>query len=136
MTQAEFYRYVEETFDSYCKTVIKHTAINIFRQLARQAEKEVSLSDLAPYSTEDTYQTYTREYNVMGHTVKIHDYTIGEALQYIQPRLRDVILLRYYLDYSDTEIAKMLRISNTTVKNRMNAALRKMKQQIENMKDI
>lgn len=138
MTKAEFQKYQEQTFDSFCKKVIRNTAISIYREMTARAEREVSLSDLsdsdmASLCTVDTYHTYSKEYTVLGHIIKIYNPQIGEALQFIQPKLRDIILLSYFFDYSNTEIANLLRISYSTVINRRNAALNKLKQQIENM---
>lgn len=138
MTKAEFQKYQEQTFDSFCKKVIRNTAISIYREITACAEREISLSDLsdsdmASLCTVDTYHTYTKAYTVLGHTIKIHDPQIGEALQFVQPKLRDIILLSYFLDYSNVEIAKLLKISISTVTSRRNAALNKLKQQIENM---
>ena len=33
-------------FDAYCKKVLRNATRDIFKQLARQAEREISLSDL------------------------------------------------------------------------------------------
>lgn len=138
MTKAEFQKSQEQTFDSFCKKVIRNAAISIYREMTARAEREVSLSDLsesemASLCTVDTYHTYTKEYTVLGHAIKIHDPQIGEALQFIQPKQRDIILLSYFLDYSNVEIAKLLKISISTVTSRRNTALNKLKLQIENM---
>lgn len=138
MTKAEFQKYQEQTFDSFCKKMIRNTAISIYREMTARAEREVSLSDLsdsdmASLCTVDTYDAYTKEYSVLGHIIKIHNPQIGEALQFIQPKLRDIILLSYFLDYTNLEIASLLEISYSTVINRRDTALNKLKQQIENM---
>lgn len=138
VTTEEFQKYQEQTFDSFCKKVIRNEAISIFREIKARAEREVPISELsemeaASLCTVDTYHTYTKEYIVLGHIVKVHDPTIGEVLQYIQPQLRNIILLSFYLNYSDIQIAKLLNISSSTVSHRKKAALRKLKGQIENM---
>lgn len=40
------YRHKQHTFDVFCKRTIKHKAANAFRQIHRQQDRFVSLSDL------------------------------------------------------------------------------------------
>lgn len=140
MTLDQFHTYMEQTFDSFCKKVIRNAAIDIHREISRQRERELSLSDLSESELEslsvtDTYNIYSMHYDVLGETVTIRDPDLGEALQYIQPQLRNIVLMRYFLDMSNTEIANKLNISNSTVAYRMDAALKQLREQIGSMND-
>lgn len=140
MTLEQFHTYIEQSFDSFCKKVIRNAAIDIHREISRQREREKSFSDLSESEIEslsvtDTYNIYTKEYDVLGDTVIVRDADIGEALQYIQPQLRNIILMSYYLDMSNTEIANKLNINNSTVAYRMDVALKQLREQIESMTD-
>ena len=95
----------------------------------------MSESEIESLSVTDTYNIYTKEYDVLGDTVIVRDADIGEALQYIQPQLRNIILMSYYLDMSNTEIANKLNISNSTVAYRMDTALKQLREQIVSMND-
>lgn len=140
MTLEQFHTYIEQSFDSFCKKVIRNAAIDIRREISRQREKEKSFSDLSESELEslsvtDTYNIYSKEYNVFGETVTIRDPDLGEALQYIQPQLRNIFLMRYFLDMSNTEIASKLNISSSTVAYRMDMALKQLREQIKSMND-
>lgn len=138
MTLDQFQRYQEQTFDAFCKAVIRNEAINAHRKIAAQADKEVSLTslsttDFSSLRYEDSYCPYCKTYYVKGTPVHIYDEPLGEALQYLVPQRRDIILLCFFLDYSDTEIARLLQITNPTVKNRRIAALKRLKELMEAM---
>lgn len=45
--------------------------------------------------TEDTYSIYSRTYKVKGITIKVTDERIGEAVQFIMPNQRAVLLLSF-----------------------------------------
>jgi RNA polymerase sigma factor (sigma-70 family) len=51
------------------------------------------------------------------------DHTL-DAVRKLRPERRDVVLLRYYLDLSEAEIARTLQIPPGTVKSRLHRALR------------
>lgn len=140
MTLKQFHTYIEQSFDSFCKKVIRNAAIDIHCEISRQREREKSFSDLSESELEslsvtDTYNIYSKEYNVFGETVFIRDPDLGEALQYILPQLRNIVLMRYFLDMSNTEIANKLNISNSTVTYRIDAALKQLREQIGSMND-
>ncbi len=56
MTQAEFQRYQEQTFDSYVKRLIRNEGRNAKKELSRRGEREVTpYHDLPAMSHEDRY---------------------------------------------------------------------------------
>lgn len=136
MTLEQFHDYQEKSFDAFCKAVIRHEAINVHNRIAAQAEKEIPLSALSPSELsalqyEDTYHPYQKTYYVQGRPIHVYDQLLAEVLQYLSPQFRDVILLYYFLDYNDTDIARLLRISSPTVNNRRTVALKKLKKLLE-----
>ena len=141
MTREQFYTYMEQTFDSFTKTVIKTKRIDIFREYSRQAEREVSLSDMTSAeigrraNVTDTYRLYRRAYTVRNYVIHVYDPEIGELLQKLTPQRRDVILLYYFLDLNDVEVGQVLHIDNTTAKYRRLAALKRLKKMMEEQDD-
>lgn len=136
MTTEQFYTYQEQSFDAFCKAVVRNESINAHNEIAARAEREIQLSalsdgELAALCTEDIYRPYSRTYYVKGNAVKIYDQSLGEVLQFLPPNRRDVILLCYFLDYNDAEIARLLHISGPTVNNRRTAGLRRLKKLLE-----
>jgi len=65
----------------------------------------------------------------------VRDEVMGECLQYIPPDKRSVLLLSYFGECSDTEIARILGISNATVFYRKKDALRRLRKLMEAMEN-
>lgn len=138
MTLEQFQRYQEETFDSFCKAIIRNESANAHNEIAARAEKEISFSslsdsDLQSFNTVDVYHPYCKKYHVRGNVVCVYDPTLGEILQHISPQRREIILLCYFLGFSDSEIGRLLHIDHRTVDYRRNAALRRLRELLEEM---
>ena len=139
MTREQFYTYLEQSLDSFIKTVARNKSIDILREYARQADRETPLSDLSPAeiakraSVTDSYRLYSRPYQVRNYVVQVSDPVVGEALQYLTPQRREVILLYYFLELTDAEIGRLLHIDNTTAKYRRSSALKQLKKLVEDM---
>ena len=133
MTHAQYNEYLERSFDAFCRTVIRNEAINAHKRITARAQKEIPLSalshsELSNLYYEDSYHPYCKTYYVQDTPVRIYDPSLGEVLQYLTPQRREIILMTYFLDYSDTDIARLLRVSSPTIHNRKRAALEKLKE--------
>lgn len=128
MTIQEFELYQEQTFDSFCKETIRNEGVDAHRELERRAKHEVQLSTFLPdkFTTEDTYYPYRKVYSVLNYHITVKDRELGDALQFIIPQYRNILLLYYFLEYNDMEISRLLGISNDAVRIRRKAALRQL----------
>lgn len=136
MTLEEFHSYQEQTFDSFCKSVIRNESIDAFRELAYRREHEVefsalSASELAALHSKTDFNTYRKNYRVLGYVIEVCDPALGENLQFMPAQFRDIILLSYFLDYTDFEIGNLLHVNKSTVRYRRVAALRRLKKMLE-----
>ena len=95
----------------------------------------LQMDSLELEGTEDTYVTYAREYRVKGIAVTVKDERLGEALQFILPNQRAVLLLSYFKDYCDMDIARLLKISHKTVAYRKAMAMNRLRMLLEGTKD-
>ena len=141
MTEQEFRTYQEQSFDAFCKAVIRNESINAHKQLAARAEKEIQLTALSPSEignlySEDVYKTFQKTFYVRDIPIIVYDQLLAESLQYLTPQRRDVILLFYYLDYSEAEISRLLQIAKPTVTDRRLSALRKLRKLLEGMENV
>lgn len=128
--------YNELTFESYCKTSIDHAILKGRIEQTRRAALEVPLSTL---TDADLYRLYARSqdlpisvseqvtFAVRGISIPVHDLQLGKALSFLTPKLRDVVLLHYFMDMSDPQIANLLHISKSAVQRRRTAALERLK---------
>ena len=100
MYDSKFIRYQENRFDSFCRTVIQNSSFDNLRSRKKREDRFSSLDEIQSAAMEldnkeDTYITYSREYRVKGIVVTITDERIGEAVQYIMPNQRAVLLLSF-----------------------------------------
>ncbi len=109
MTLQQYYVYLEQTFDSFCKTVIHNKYLDILDEYAQKIRREQSIDtmsdrDLSAFYVEDQYRPYCKVFTVKGIDIKVYDHTLAELLQYIPQDRRAVILLCFFLDLNDIEI--------------------------------
>ena len=70
----------------------------------------------------DDYDTDYTIFNVCGSDIRICDDELAEALKHLSERNRENLLMYYFLEMSDTEIAKRQNISRSGVfQNRHNS---------------
>ena len=138
MTEQQFHTYQEQTFDAYCKRVIKNAAIDARREIRRKAQHEIvfsamTASDLAQLVFEDHYVPTPTVFQVRGYTLVVLDDQLGQALGCLVPAQREVVLLHHFHDKSMEQIAEMLNVAATTVRYRYKEALENLKQIIQVM---
>lgn len=138
MTLDEFYAYQEQTFDSYIATVIRNEAKDAKKEIAKRAEREIALSqlmedELAQIAKTDHYDLESMTFFVGGDTVTIHDLLLGQAIASLPPQRREVILMSYFLNKNDPQIAKALHLGEDAVFFRRNSALRRLRKILEEL---
>ncbi len=136
MTLQQYYVYLEQTFDSFCKTVIRNKFLDILDEYAQKVKYEQSIDimsdrELSAFYVEDQYRPFYKAFTVKGIDIKVYDHTLAELLQYIPQDRRAVILLCFFLDLNDIEIGQILHIKSNTVKYRRNAALKRLRELLE-----
>lgn len=116
----------EITFEAYCKTTIDRAILKGRKEKSKRASWELSLSDLtdallhglcADHPVEDAVQRSMQRpfvFQVRDVEIVVHDPDLGQALSFVPPQKRDVLLLYYFADMSDAEIARKLGMSKST----------------------
>ena len=138
MTQVEFWQYQEQTFDSYAKRLIQNEGRNARKELARRAEREVSLSalpydDLPAVSQEDRYLLEKLSVHSRTGEIEVLDRLLGQAIMSLAPKWRDVIVMYYFLDMSDEKIGGILQLTTGAIRHRRQVALERLKAMLEDM---
>lgn len=126
----------QKLFDSYCKRILKNEAIDCFREIRKHRQKEIFFSELSEKEwkqlyMEDEYDLDTCNFQVLGYDVEVKDALIAEALKLLSEKKREVVLLAYYLDMSDTEIAKLLNLRQSTIHYHRTSSLKSLKEFLE-----
>lgn len=126
----------QRVFDCYCKKILKNEAINIQKHNQYLNSKQVSLSNLTPEQQNELciYDEYSTDYwnfKVLEYDIAVRDELLAEALQQLPDKKRDIVLLSYFLDYSDVEIAELLNVVRRTVNDQRHKALKDLKKEME-----
>ena len=137
MNQIELGEYHEYSFDAFCKKAIRNFAVDAkriyWKKTTVTSDEDLLASYVKSLMTEDSYNLnkYEKIYYVNGVKVVVTNETVGEALKFIMPNKRAVLLLSFFMDYRDSEIARTLRITNSTVAYRKKQALKQLKVLLE-----
>jgi RNA polymerase sigma factor (sigma-70 family) len=127
-------------FNGFCKRTLKHEAINAHKQTKRHQLREVTFSDLAPHDENQLYtlDTYfeneaSEAFNVGGK--KITPKLLADALQTLPEDKRNAVLLYYFMNMSDVEIAEQSGVPRSTVQYRRTSSFELLKRYLEEHAD-
>ncbi len=126
----------QQTFEYFCKQILKNERNDYHRELNQQGEREVLFCELPPHTVErfamwDKYFQDTYLFEIMGFEVAVADEQLAEALKTLPQDKLEIILLSYFLEMSDPKIAERLNLIRRTVSHRRVSALRTLKKIME-----
>ena len=133
-------RFNEITFEAYCKAAIDKGVLKERRRKALRAEKEVPFSTLADIDkqavpAEDEVIDHLDHGEIFfvidGQVIMIRSLRIGQAISFLLPQEREIIVLFYFAGKKDVEIAKRFHVDRTTINRRRRAAEQKLRELLE-----
>lgn len=135
-SDSTFAEHIQYQFDCICRKVMIRASIKCKKELARRREKETLFSDLSQAELEqlytlDTYNTDIAYFTVKGFDIEVKDILLAEALDVLSERKREILLLSYYTDLTDEDIAKQMEIARSTITRNRKAGLYEMKKHME-----
>ena len=115
MNSEQYQEHIERTFNAFCKIVLYHSALGVYKKIRRKQQFEVSLDhlrdfDFEPVATTDEYfvkYDVPTTFTIRGKTVIVENEQLAAALLRLPEKRREVLFLRYYLGYNDEKIGKM-----------------------------
>ncbi len=121
--------YKRHAYDSYIKKVLRNELCVIIRENKKRRGNEVLFSDLpdimiAEWGGFDDYPWEHSSFYVDGHTILVRNDRLAEALERLPKKECDILLMHYYLNMSDQEIAVRLKMPRRTVTNRRHITCR------------
>ena len=129
MMNSEQYReHIERTFNAFCKIVLYHAALGIYKKIRRKQQFEVTDEYFVKYDMPTTF-------TVRGETVIVESEQLAAALLRLPEKRREVLFLRYYLGYSDTEIGRLFGVCRSTIFRRRKRSLRFIRKELEALED-
>lgn len=121
--------------------MLKREAMNAHRDIRRQQQYKVSFSDLTSQEenelfTVDQYfaNDTSEQYFIIGRK-EINAKLLDDALHSLSKEKREAVLLYYFFDMSEREIAKLRNISRTTVQYRRISSIEQLKHYLEERVD-
>ena len=127
---------VRHEFYSYCKKVPRGEASDYDDHLSWRSKYETTLSGLSEkqmgaLSVPDEYSCEQFCFQVQGYSILIRSETLANALARLSNENRDIVLLSYFLDMTDQEIADKLDMVRRTVNYRHTESLKKLRKEME-----
>jgi len=128
--------HIEHTFDCLCKKVLREQAIDIHRQINRIGKNEITFSEMSAYelaalAVVDEYFKDAHVFDVFGENVGVSDCDLADALKTLPAEKRDIVLMSYFFDMNDREIAEQLKMARRTVAYKRTSTLIELKKLME-----
>ena len=120
---------ISKQFCKFCVRVLKHEAVNIEAEFARQRKREKSLDELTndeiiSLSVYDEYFVDEHIFKVLDKEIVVNDAALADVISKLPQAKRDVILLSFFAGMTDKEIGRELgAIQQTISKRRLSSLL-------------
>ena len=127
MKTSSFKQAIEAQFDCLSKKVIKRAVKKGYRDMKRREKHECLFSDIPDYeqSRFGELDKYESDYTV---------FNLSEALKTLTEKKRNIILLSYFMDMSDSEISEFIKIPRSNVQYHRTKTLEAMRKIMEERK--
>lgn len=127
---------VEHQFDTLIKKVLTGEAKNIKSALSEYRIHELLFSELSAeltdsFGTCDEHLCECFYFKIDEFDIAIKNELLAEVVIHLSERKRNIILMSYFLDMSDQEIARRLDLVRSTVTYHRESALVKLKKYME-----
>lgn len=123
-------------FNGFCKKALRCEASNAYRDMKHRQIREVTFSDLTPEEearlyAEDTYsfEEADKYFSVAGKTFTAKQ--LADALHTLPEEKRNAVLLYYFFDMTDAQIARHLNVPRSTVQFRRTSSFEQLKNYLE-----
>lgn len=126
----------QHRFDSYCKRTLKNEAYDCYREIRKHIQKEVFFSELSEKEweqlyMEDQYNLEAYNFRVREYDIEVKDVLLAEVLKLLSDKKREVVLMAYFLEMSDTDIAKLMDLRQSTIHYHRTSSLKTLKEYLE-----
>ena len=127
---------IQNQFGAFCTRVLKNETKYIRRELSNKAVKEKSFDDLSEkdlceLAVSDDYFNNEHSFDVKGKDVIVKGDMLAAALEKLPADKRDIILLSYFMEMTDREIARELDTVHQNVSKRRANILKLMRELME-----
>ena len=132
MKPSDFQKTVQCRFESCLKKVVRSVVKDYYKELNRRKNKEISFSELPDVLVDkmavwDDYETDYTIFSVCGIDIRVLDDELAEALKKLPERKRNTLLMYYFLEMTESQIANLRKITQRGVVRNRHHALEIMK---------
>lgn len=136
---SDFQKTIQCQFDCKLKKVVKGIVRNYRKELARRQAKEVSFCELPEIVVEklivwDDYESEYTTFDVCGTEIRVLDEELAEALKQLPEQSRNIVLMFFFLDMSDSKIGEKLNINRSTSYRHRRNSLEEIRKQLKEKK--
>lgn len=131
---------VRRQFDRLCKVILQTELLDYIKHITYRKKHEVLFSELSQKEQNELYvmdehNMENQRFRVLGYDIEVKDTLIAEALKTLTERKRNVILLAYFLEMSDAEIAREMSLVRSTVHEHRKRSLELLRKRMEKSTD-
>ena len=139
----QFMEHIEYAFAAFCKIVLRNAAISVYRDFGRKQKREVSLDYLMsetpfePFTTDNYFEEYNKPtiFVAKGQRIVVASKRLADALLKLPEQRRTVLLMYFFLGYSERKIGNEYKRSRSTVNYWKHAALKQLRKEWLKLKD-
>lgn len=126
---------VEQQFHNFCMTILRNETRDIYREYARQKKHEkfledLTLEELLELSVSDELKKPT-VFVVGENFVLVRNEALALALEQLTAKKRELILLYFFLNKTDQEIAELYDMIRQTVTYQRKSILKQLRLYLE-----
>lgn len=127
---------VRNQFEVFCIHVLQNEARDCYRELSRMSKKmslfsELKSEQLKNFSSIQEYDSDFYIFMVNGYEIRIKDELIGEAINKLPKKKQDIILLSFFLEMSEADIARQMNLGQSTIHYHKANSLKELKKIME-----
>jgi RNA polymerase sigma factor (sigma-70 family) len=135
----QFIEHIEYAFAAFCRIVLRNAAISAYRDFRRKRKRELSLDYLMyetsfePSTTDNYFEKYDKPtiFVVKGKAIIVASEHLADALAKLPEQRRTVLLMYFFLGYTDAEIGNEYGRSRSTVNYWKLSALKQLRKEME-----
>ena len=136
----------EMTFEAYIKSAIDKSVLKARKRQAAREKLEQSFSTMTDAElhsishadqgimTVEQAEPVAQVFRVQGRDIPVYGKKLGQALLFLPAKNREIVLMYYYLQMTDPQIALALGISKSTVHRRRHETIKKLHILLEDKK--
>ena len=133
----QFMEHIEYAFAAFCRVVLCNAAISAYRDFGWKQKYEVSLDYLmsetpfGPFTTDNYFEQYDipTVFAVKGQRIVVISKRLADALLKLPEQRRTVLLMYFFLGYTDTEVGNEYGRSRSTANYWKYAALKQLRKE-------